>query len=64
MKSEIDEFKIIVGRMDELEQKAERLYLEQNEWEYIKEMLSEEERKEYSTLMDLFHETDNPPKVK
>ena len=56
MKSEINEYKIMNERILELEKKAERLYLEHSEWEYIIEMLDEEERKEYFALMKKYNQ--------
>ena len=46
-----NEYEIIREKILELEQKAESRYLEHSEWEYIIEMLDEEERKEYFALM-------------
>jgi hypothetical protein len=51
------EFNLIIKkqRILELEEKAKRIYLEHTDWNYVLDMLDDDEKKEYAKLYkDLF----------
>lgn len=54
MKKEIN-LKIKKQRILELEEKAKRIFLEHTDWDYVLDMLDDDEKKEYAKLYkDLF----------
>ncbi len=43
-------YSVIAERVEELEQKAWQIYMENTEWDFVLDMLDEDERKEYEAL--------------
>tara|TARA_Y100000004_G_C8803634_1_gene364557 strand:+ start:462 stop:638 length:177 start_codon:yes stop_codon:yes gene_type:complete len=44
---------VIAKRVEELEEKARKIYMENTDWDFVLDMLDEDERKEYDELYDI-----------
>jgi len=52
----------VVERIKELEEKAKRIYLEHTDWDYVLDMLDDDERKEYDEYIKVYDESYMPEK--
>tara|TARA_R100001509_G_C4825149_1_gene201240 strand:- start:149 stop:337 length:189 start_codon:yes stop_codon:yes gene_type:complete len=48
-------YSVIAERVEELEEKARRIWMEHSEWDFVLDMLDEDERKEYDELYDILY---------
>ena len=44
---------VIAKRVEELEEKARKIYMENTDWDFVLDMRDEDERKEYDELYDI-----------
>ena len=50
---------VIAKRVEELEEKARKIYMENTDWDFVLDMLDEDERKEYDELYDILFIREN-----
>ena len=51
----VSAYSVIAERVEELEEKARKIWMENTDWDFVLDMLDEDERKEYDELYDILY---------